>query len=62
MNLERRFRRLVVVLSFAVVGLGIATDILMGLWPQITRDAGVLLALLWVGFYAVRWVARGFTS
>jgi hypothetical protein len=61
MNLERGFRRLVVALSFAVVGLGIATDILMGLWPQFTRGAGVLFALLWVGFYAVRWVARGFT-
>jgi hypothetical protein len=27
-----------------------------------TPFAGFLVALLWVGFYAVRWVARGFTS
>jgi ABC-type Fe3+ transport system permease subunit len=62
MNLERGFRRLVVVLSGVVLALGIFMDFGSPKAYELhfTWIAVVLVALLWMGFYAVRWVVRGF--
>jgi len=62
MSLERGFRRLVVVLSIAVLAVGVALGLVVGSWPILIGGAGVLIVLLWLVFYAVRWVTTGFTS
>ena len=60
-NIERGFRRLFVVVSIAVLAVGVIFGITWAEW-RVIGIAGVLVALLWIGFYAVRWVAKGFTS
>jgi hypothetical protein len=62
MNLERGFRRLLVVLSVAVLSLGIGLGVMLGSWPQFIGVAGFSVALLWLGFFAVRWISGGFAS
>ncbi len=61
MNLERGFRRLILILSIAVLTAGIAFGLLVDDLRTLMGFAGALVALLWLGFYAVRWIARGFT-
>ena len=61
MKIERGFRRLVAVLSIAVLAVGVILGITLAEW-RLIGAAGVLVALLLLGFYAVRWVAKGFTS
>jgi uncharacterized protein HemY len=71
MTLESGFRRIVIVLSIGLFLWGtylvalLATDAIRYEsrdWAMLSVVIAVgLIVLLWVLFYAVRWIARGFT-
>ena len=62
MTLERGFRRLVVIVSITVLAVGVALGLVVGSLLTFIGVAGALVVLLWLIFYAVRWVVAGFTS
>lgn len=58
MNLEQDFRRLVVILSVASLGIGMIPAFLLGRWLFFLGVAGAFVACLWAGFYAMRWLEK----
>lgn len=61
MNVERGFRRLMIVVSGLILALGLLAVVTGGLRVEgVAVIAGVLIGFLWATFFTVRWVVRGF--
>jgi hypothetical protein len=58
MSVERNFRRLVVILSVASLGIGMIPAFLVGHWLFFLGCVGAFVAFLWVAYFIARRLER----
>lgn len=56
MNMKQDVRQLIVILSVASIGIGMVPAFLIGHWLFFLVAAGVSVAMLWIGYFAMRWL------
>jgi hypothetical protein len=60
MDVERGFRRLMIVISVFVLALGVWALVEGSEFGTVAAVVGVVLGGLWAAFFALRWIGRGF--
>ena len=58
MNMKQDLRRLIVILSVASLGIMMIPAFLLGRWLFFLGAACVFVAMLWIGYYTMRWLEK----
>lgn len=58
MDMKQDLRRLIVILSVASFGFGMIPAFLVGHWLFFLGAACVFVAMLWIGYYTMRWLEK----